>query len=420
MAAPAGEAGSSREGDVRCDVAVVGAGLLGLATARALLARRPGLRLAVLDAEDGIARHQSGRSSGVLHRGLYYAPGSLKARLCVAGAEAVLRFCEEKGVAHRLCGKLVVAASGDELPRLEELRRRGLANGVPGLRELGPDELRELEPHVAGVRALLSPATGIVDFPGVAAALAADVAAGGGEVLLRRRVAAFERRRGAVLLRTPAGDVECRHAVACAGVQADRLAVLDGGAREPRIVPFRGDYWVLRGPARALVRGLVYPVPDPSFPFLGVHTTLRLDGAVWLGPNAVLALARDGYGRLRVRPRDALDALASPGFRRLARRHWRTGLAEAARDLSRRLLARQARRLLPGLEAHDLAPGPCGIRAQALAPDGMLVDDFVFEGDERVLHVRNAPSPGATSSLAIGAEIAQRALRAFDLDGPPA
>lgn len=404
------------DGDLRCDVAVIGGGLLGLATARALVLRRPGLRLTVLEAEPEIASHQSGRSSGVVHRGLYYAPGSLKARLCVAGAEALLRYCDEQGIEYRLCGKVVVATSAAELPRLDELHRRGLANGVPGLELIDRARLLELEPHAAGLRALHSPHTGIVDFGRVAAAYAADVAGSeGGEVLTGRPVHAIERGGGGVRLRTPTGDVEARHVVACAGVRADRLAALDGGAREPRIVPFRGDYWVLRDHARHLANALVYPVPDPTFPFLGVHTTLRMDGSMWLGPNAVLAFARDGYRRLQVRPGDLWDALSAPGFRRLARRHWRVGALETARDWSRRLLVREARRLLPGLRAADVAPGPAGIRAQALNADGTLVDDFVFEGDGRVLHVRNAPSPGATSSLAIGDEIAGMAERAFGL-----
>jgi (S)-2-hydroxyglutarate dehydrogenase len=401
------------EGDVRADVAVIGGGILGLATARALLRRRPGLGLVVLEAENAIARHQSGRSSGVIHRGLYYAPGSLKARLCVQGAEALLRYCDEKEIPYRLCGKVVVATSEAELPRLEELNRRGVANGVPGLELIGPERLRELEPHAAGLRALHSPQTGIVDFRLVAAAYADDVAEGGGEVLTGRRVHGIERHASTLLLRTAAGDVAVRHAVACAGVDADRLASLDGGAREPRIVPFRGDYWVLRDHARHLANALVYPVPDPTFPFLGVHTTLRMDGAMWLGPNAVLAFSRDGYRRWNVRPRDLWDAVSAPGFRRLARRHWRVGALETVRDWSRTLLVREARKLLPELERGDVAPGPAGIRAQALAPDGALVDDFVFDGDDRVVHVRNAPSPGATSSLAIAEEISTRVLSAW-------
>jgi L-2-hydroxyglutarate oxidase LhgO len=404
-----------QQGDLRCDVAVVGGGLLGLATARALLARRAGLRPAVLEAEPAIARHQSGRSSGVIHRGLYYAPGSLKARLCVAGAEALLRYCDEKAIPYQLCGKVVVATSEAELSRLDELHRRGVANGVPGLALIGPDRLRELEPHAAGLAALHSPETGIVDFARVAQAYADDVSTAGGLVLTGREVRRIDRRGRSVLLSTSAGDVEADHVVACAGVNADRLAALDGGAREPRIVPFRGDYWILRDHARHLANALVYPVPDPAFPFLGVHTTLRMDGSMWLGPNAVLAFARDGYRRWRLRPRDLWDAFSAPGFRRLARRHWRVGAMETARDWSRRLLVREARKLLPELQAGDVAAGPAGIRAQALNPDGSLVDDFVFEGDDRVLHVRNAPSPGATSSLAIGDEIADMAIRSFGL-----
>lgn len=400
-------------GDVRADVAVVGGGIVGLATARALLSARPGTRLVVLERERAVALHQSGRSSGVVHRGLYYAPGSLKARLCVEGADALVRYCEEKGIAHELCGKVVVATTPEEVPRLDELERRGRANGVPGLERIGPERLRELEPHVAGVAALHSPGTGIVDYGDVTRALADDVAAEGGEVLTGRDVVSISRRGSSVLLGTPAGDVEAGRVVVCGGVYADRLAALSGGAREPRIVPFRGDYLVLRPEARHLANALVYPVPDPDFPFLGVHTTKRLDGAMWLGPNAVLAFARDGYGRYRVRPADLWDAVSGPGFRRLARAHWRAGGAELVRDYSTRLFVAAARKLLPELERRHVAPGPSGIRAQALAPDGTLVDDFVFEGDDHVLHVRNAPSPGATSSLRIGEEIAARVLAAW-------
>jgi L-2-hydroxyglutarate oxidase LhgO len=309
---------------------------------------------------------------------------------------------------------VVVATSPDELPRLEELHRRGTANGVPGLELIGRARLLELEPHAAGIRALHSPETAIVDFSAVARAYAEDVVALGGEIRTACEVTGIHRRGAGVALATSRGEVEARHVVACAGVQADRVAALSGGAPEPRIVPFRGDYWVLRPEARHLVNGLVYPVPDPSFPFLGVHFTARLNGSVLLGPNAVLALARDGYRRRDVRLRDAWDAVSAPGFRRLARRHWRTGAGEVVRDWSRRLLAREARRLVPALRASDLSSGPAGIRAQALTPGGALVDDFVFDGDDRIVHVRNAPSPGATSSLAIADEIATRCLRAWD------
>ncbi len=403
------------EGEPSVDVAVVGAGILGLATARALVRAAPGLRVAVLDKEHRIGAHQTGRSSGVVHSGVYYAPGSLKAELCVRGARELAAFCEENGIPFVRCGKLIVAVEPAELPRLEELRRRAAANGVAGAELVGPERLRELEPHAAGVRALHVPSTAITDFALVAQAYADDVVAAGGAVLLGREVVGFERRGGKTLVRTSGGDVEARGVVACAGVHADRVARLCGGSPEPRIVPFRGDYLVLRPERRSLVRGLVYPVPDPAFPFLGVHTTLRLDGDVWLGPNAVLAFGREAYGRFQLDARDLLDALRASGFRRLARRHWRTGTAELLRDYSRRLFVASARRLLPELSPSDVLPGPSGIRAQALASDGTLVDDFVFERQEGVLHVRNAPSPGATSSLPIGARIARTAIEAFGL-----
>ncbi len=404
------------EAEPSVDVAVVGAGILGLATARALVREAPGLRVAVLDKQDRIGAHQTGRSSGVVHSGVYYAPGSLKAKLCVRGARELQAFCEERGIPFVRCGKVIVAVEPAELQRLEELRRRAAANGVSGAELVGPERLRELEPHAAGLRALHVPSTAVTDFALVARAYADDVAAAGGTILLGREVVGVERRGGRTLLRTTGGDVEARGVVACAGVYADRLAALCGGRPEPRIVPFRGDYLVLRPERRSLVRGLVYPVPDPAFPFLGVHTTLRPDGDVWLGPNAVLALGREAYGRFQLDVRDLLDALRAPGLRRLARRHWRTGTAELVRDYSRRLFVAAARRLLPDLSPRDVLPGPSGIRAQALAPDGTLVDDFVFERQEGVLHVRNAPSPGATSSLPIGERIARTAIEAFSLD----
>ena len=394
--------------DARYDIAVVGAGILGLAVARELGLRRPEARIAVLDKEATVATHQTGRASGVVHRGVYYAPGSLKARLCVAGATRLLDFCDERGIPVLRCGKVVVATTEAELPRLEELQRRSLANGVPNVSIIGRERLRELEPHVAGLRALHSPQTAVVDFTSVARAFADDVRAAGGDVLLGREIAALERRGASTLVRTNAGDVEAGRVVVCAGAHADRLASLSGAPPEPRIVPFRGDYLVLRPERRHLVRGLVYPVPDPAFPFLGIHTTVRLDGEVLLGPNAVLALAREGYRRRDISLRDVADIARSRGFRRLARRHWRMGGAEAVRDLSKRLFVAEARRLLPELSVADVLPGPAGIRAQALAPDGTLLDDFVFHEAEGVVHVRNAPSPGATSSLAIAEVVADR------------
>jgi L-2-hydroxyglutarate oxidase LhgO len=392
----------------RFDVVVVGAGIIGLATARELQRRRPGGRVAVVDKEAAPGAHQTSHSSGVVHRGVYYTPGSLKAQLCVEGAAALLAYCDERGIPVLRCGKVVVATTADELPRLEELHRRSLANGVPRVELIGPDRLRQLEPHVAGVRALHSPETAVVDFTRVAAAYADDVRTAGGELLLGREVVALSRREGTALVETTGGDVEADRVVVCAGVYADRLAALTGAPPEPRIVPFRGDYLRLRPERRHLVRGLVYPVPDPAFPFLGIHTTVRPDGDVWLGPNAVPALAREGYRRRDVSLRDVRDALRAPGFRRLARGHWRLGIEEMVRDLSTRRFVAAARKLLPELDVGDVLPGPSGIRAQALAVDGSLLDDFVFHESAGVVHVRNAPSPGATSSLAIARVIADR------------
>jgi L-2-hydroxyglutarate oxidase LhgO len=392
----------------RYDVVVVGAGIIGLAVARQLQARRPGVRLAVVDKEPALGAHQTGHASGVVHRGVYYAPGSLKARLCVEGAARLLAYCEERAIPILRCGKVVVATSDEEVPRLEELHRRSLANGVPRVELVDRERLRELEPHVAGVRAVHSPETAVVDFSLVADAYGRDVTEGGGELLLGRQVVSFTRRGGATSIGTTGGDLEAARVVVCAGVYADRLAASTGADAEPRIVPFRGDYLVLRPERRHLVRGLVYPVPDPAFPFLGVHTTVRPDGAVWLGPNAVLALSREGYRRRDVSLRDVREILRSSGFRRLARNHWRMGAAEAVRDLSTRRFVAAARALLPELTVDDVLPGPSGIRAQALAPDGTLIDDFVFHEAEGVVHVRNAPSPGATSSLAIASVIADR------------
>jgi (S)-2-hydroxyglutarate dehydrogenase len=406
-------------GDHEADVAVVGAGIIGLSVARSLAARHPGLRIAVLDKEKDVARHQTGRNSGVIHSGIYYAPGSLKARLCVAGAAALKAYCAERSIPTRICGKVIVAAGQDELPRLEELHRRGVANGALGLELIGPDALREIEPHATGVRALRVPATGVVDYGLVARAFADDVRAAGGTILLGYEVASIDTMpvQEGTVLSCEAGAVRARNAVFCAGVHADRLARSGGGAAEPRIIPFRGDYYALRPHARHLANALVYPVPDPAFPFLGIHTTLRVDGAMWLGPNAVPALGRESYGRLDVRPADVLETLRSAGFRKLARRHLRTGVAEIARDASRHLFVQAARKLLPELGAGDVEPAPAGIRAQAIATDGSLVDDFVLERRRGVVHVRNAPSPGATSAIPIGETIADMAEEAFGLTG---
>jgi L-2-hydroxyglutarate oxidase len=399
------------------DVVIIGAGIVGLAVSRELLSRYPRLRLAVLDKEPSVGQHQTGHNSGVLHSGIYYAPGSLKARLCVQGQRELYAYCEQKGIPTDRCGKVIVAVDQSELPRLENLLQRGQANGVEGLEMIGPERLRELEPHCVGIQALYSPNTGIVDYSRVNRAYADDIQAAGGDVLPGFGVNAMSEGPRGVVLQTAAGEVEAQHVVACAGLHSDRVARLTGAPRDPRIVPFRGDYWVLRPDRRDLARNLIYPVPDPSFPFLGVHFTRRLDdGSVWLGPNAVLAFSREGYRRLDLRPRDLAEAVAYRGFQKLAVKFWQTGMQEMVRDFSKEAFLKSLQVYVPELTMADLLPGPSGVRAQALGPDGALVDDFVFNTQgNRVVHVRNAPSPGATSSLAIGRQIADTAAEAFSL-----
>jgi (S)-2-hydroxyglutarate dehydrogenase len=397
------------------DVIVVGAGIVGLAAARALLQQRPGLRLAVIEKERRVGVHQTGHNSGVVHSGVYYLPGTLKARLCTKGSADLYRYCEERGIPTERCGKVIVATEETELPRLLHLYHRGEANGVPDLELIDADRLRELEPHCAGIQALWSPHTGIVDFSRVTQAYAHDVRNAGAEIHTGREVIGIHQTPDRLTLETKAGELECRNLVTCAGLYADRLAAMTGGASDPRVVPFRGDYWQLRPEARHLSRNLIYPVPDPGFPFLGVHATRRIGtGEVWLGPNAVLAFAREGYGRFTVRPRDLAGSLTFKGFRQLATQHWRMGAVELWRDYSKGAFLRSIQRYLPEVTTQDMIPGPSGVRAQALDETGRLVDDFVVDvQDARILHVRNAPSPAATSSLAIGELIADRALEAF-------
>jgi L-2-hydroxyglutarate oxidase LhgO len=400
--------------DERVDIAVIGGGILGLATARALLGRRPGLRLAVLEREAELGTHQSGHNSGVLHAGLYYAPGSLKARLCREGKAELETYLQEHAIPFARPGKLVVALNPKELPRLDALHERAKANGVPGLEVVGAERIREIEPHAAGIRALWSPTTGITDFRLVVAALAADVAAAGGTVETGREVTAIRDRGTEQVLDTTRGPLIARDVIACAGLWADEVASFTGDRRE-RIIPFRGDYYTLTPDARPLVRGLIYPVADPRFPFLGVHFTRRIDGEVWAGPNAVLAFARTGYGRLDVDPRDLAGTLAYRGFLRLAARFWRMGAMEMWRDWSKRAFLDALRAYVPELRSSQLVFGPSGVRAQALDPDGTLVDDFRLGGGRHILHVRNAPSPAATAALAIGRELAARAEERFEL-----
>ena len=390
----------------RCDLVVVGGGIVGLATARELLARHPGLSLLVLEREDELATHQTAHNSGVVHAGIYYEPGSAKARLCVEGKGLLEAYCVERGIPLERVGKLVVAVDERELPALAALEARARANGVPGLETLDGAGIREREPHAVGLRAIFSPTTGIVDFRAVALSLADDVRGLGGTVLTGHAVQAVDEREREVVVTTPSATVSCRGVITCAGLWADVVAADSRHRDRERIVPFRGDYYLLRDDARAMVRGLIYPVTDPRFPFLGIHLTRRIDGAVWAGPNAVLALARTGYRRRDVDLRHVAGVLAHPGFRRLALRFWRVGAAEQWRDLWKPAFAAAVRRFLPELRDDQLLPGPSGVRAQALDLDGSLVDDFRLGGTRRVLRVLNAPSPAATASLAIARELA--------------
>lgn len=394
----------------RYDTIVVGAGIVGLAVAREVLARRPGSRLLVVEREDEPARHQSGHNSGVVHGGLYYAPGSLKARLCVDGAARLYELCEREAIAVRRIGKLIVALDAGELPALDEIQRRARVNRVPGVRRVDAAGLREIEPHAAGVAALHAPNTAIVDFPAVCARLAEHVRAAGGELRFGWDVGAISAGARSIRLRAASGDeAEAARAIFCGGLWSDRLAVLAGAGPDPRIVPFRGGYLRLRPERRALVRGLIYPVPDPRLPFLGVHLTPRLDGEVLLGPTALLAGARDAYDIGTLRAGDIRDTLAWPGTWRMMARWWRTGLTELRLAASRAAFAADAARYVPALRPEDLLPAPGGVRAQAVARDGRLVDDFLLSPTPRAIHVRNAPSPAATASLALAEQIADAA-----------
>ncbi len=405
----------------RYDVVVIGGGIVGLATAHALLSSAPDARLIVLEKEARLAAHQTGHNSGVIHSGLYYQPGSLKARLCREGRVEAERFAEAHGVPWRRTGKLVVAVRPREIPRLVALRDRGIANGLQGLEEAGPGRIREIEPHVVGLRALWVPETGITDFERFALALAGEIERAGGTIATGRRVAGLRRVAASNgpgrewLVSTPTGAYLAGGVVACAGLHSDRVARMTGHEDGERIVPFRGDYYHLRPAARHLVRGLVYPVPDPAFPFLGVHFTKRVDGAVWAGPNALPALAREGYARTDVSVRDLASALTWPGLWRMAAPYVRTGLEEAWRDVSRRAFLDSLRRYVPELRREDMVFGPTGIRAQSLGVDGRLVDDFSLGEGDGIIHVRNAPSPAATASLAIGRMLAERAIKRFGL-----
>lgn len=382
--------------------AVVGGGILGAAVSRRLLQVEPDAELTLLEKEDALAAHQTGRNSGVVHAGLYYPPGSLKATLCRRGVGLLRDFCAERGLVYDACGKVLVALDADERGRLHGIAERARANGVPGVRHLDSDQLRELEPHVSGIAGLHSPSTAIVDYAEVTRHLAADAEGCGATVRTGWPVVGLSRVGQDVVLRGRSGEeLAFDQVVLCGGLQSDRLARLAGDHDAARIVPFRGEYFVLRPDRRHLVRGLVYPVPDPRYPFLGVHLTPRVDGEVLVGPNAVLALAREGYRRRDLSVRDLREIVGDVGFRRFARQHWRTGVAEMRGSLRKRVFLAAAQRYVPELRAHDVVPGPAGIRAQALERDGSLVDDFRISRRGNVMAVLNAPSPAATSSLAI-------------------
>ena len=386
-------------------IGVVGAGIIGLAVARELL-QHQAPDVTVLEKEQELALHQTGHNSGVVHMGVYYPPGSLKARLCRDGAERLADYCAQRSIAFERCGKLIVARGPEELDRLDELERRARANGVPGLRRLAPAQMREIEPHVRGVAALHSPRTAIVDYRAVARAYAEDVAGAGGELRLGARVVAISRQAAEVRVRLAGGEtLVFDRLIVCAGLHADRLASLAGAPPAPRIVPFRGQYYRLVSSREHLVRGLIYPVPDPAYPFLGVHFTRRIGGGVDIGPNAILATGREAYRRSDIVARDLIETIRYPGFRALVRRHWRAGAAELWGSRSRRAFVARARTFLPELVAADVEPAPAGVRAQALDPDGALVDDFRITKLDGVVLVRNAPSPAATAALAIAEHI---------------
>jgi L-2-hydroxyglutarate oxidase len=396
------------------DIVIVGGGIVGLATAMAL-SRREALSLILVEAEEKLASHQTGHNSGVIHSGLYYKPGSSKARNCVEGREAMYRFCSEHGIAHEACGKIVVATSEEELPALTKLQERGTANGLENIRQLTAEELQEYEPHTAGLAGLHVPQTGIVDYVQVAGKFAELASMAGAEIRKDCRFKGARHETGGIVVETTAGALHCRYLINCAGLQCDRVARMCGWRPGIKIIPFRGDYYELAPDRTALVRNLIYPVPDPKFPFLGVHFTRMIHGGVEAGPNAVLAMAREGYGKWSLSLRDLGETLAFRGFWRMGLRHWRMGLGEIYRSLSKRAFVTALRRLLPELQLADVVAAGAGIRAQAVKPNGELVDDFHIEQDNRMIHVLNAPSPAATASISIGKTIAEMAHKQFEL-----
>lgn len=383
------------------DVAIIGGGIIGLATAYRLLERFPGTQVTILEKEASLAFHQTGRNSGVLHSGIYYKPGSLRAINCREGKKAMEEFCQREGVAYDVCGKVIVAVCEDELPKMHDIFARGQANGVK-CELIGPERLRELEPHAAGIAAIHVPEAGIVDYPGVCQKLGERIREQEGSILFNARVTSMRRSKGRMIVQTTAGEVEARHVVTCAGLHADRVAKLSGTLVDSKIVPFRGEYFELKPEWEHLCRNLIYPVPDPKFPFLGVHFTRLIHGGVECGPNAVLAFAREGYTKLDINLRDLFESLTYPGFLRMAATHWRTGCGEMWRSFSKAAFVKALQRLMPEIRSEHLKPAPSGVRAQALGRDGKLVDDFVIVENDLVVNVLNAPSPAATAALNIG------------------
>ena len=395
------------------DIVIIGGGILGLSTAMQLLERAPQWRVAVVEKEEELATHQTGHNSGVMHSGIYYRPGSQKAKFCVAGLNNMVKFCEENEIEYQQCGKVIIALHESELGRLQDLYERGTANGVPDLEIVGPERLKEIEPHTTGVRALWAPHTGIVDFTKVAAAFAIKFQQSGGDIFTGAAVKKITRSSRSVALETTKGTLQAKHLINCAGLYADKVASMTGEKVGVRIIPFRGEYFTLRPESHHLVSGLIYPVPDPQFPFLGVHFTRNIKGHVEAGPNAVMALRREGYRKRDFSLSDTLGNLAYPGFWKMALKYWKIGMGEVYRSYSRRVFLRDLQRLLPEIQNSDLASGGSGVRAQAVARDGSLLDDFSIIQRGDAIHVLNAPSPGATSSLAIGEHIAELAMENF-------
>ena len=401
--------------DSRYNVVIVGGGIVGLAVALEITRRFPRVRLLLLEKEDHVGRHQSGHNSGVIHSGIYYKPGSLKAKLCVAGAAAMVEFCREHGIPHQICGKVIVATQEEEFPRLEELWRRGVANGLTGLKSIGGEELRQIEPNATGLRAIMVPSTGITNYAAVCDKYAELITAQGGTILTSHAVIGLKRTANEIVVETNQGAFSTASLINCAGLFSDRVSCMAGDDPQVMIVPFRGEYYDLT-PARAsLVRGLIYPVPDPRFPFLGVHFTRRVNGTVDAGPNAVLAFRREGYRRTDFNLRDLASSLAFPGFWRMGAKNWRSGLDEFHRSISKDAFVRALQRLVPDVKPADLVPGGAGVRAQAVTREGALVDDFKFVPSERMLHVLNVPSPAATASLMIGRTIVDAAATTLGL-----